>query len=181
MNNTTNQVVYKINRNFEDSDSDSDNVITIDQSSQIGLNNNMIFDLQKVINDTSISDIDEIIDIIKNMMNQNPNNSSLNQSLNDAMNYKLQLSINNRHKLIVKKNMDNTQFPDHIKLEYNKSEPDCQYKILTQSRDHYSSESKIFKPIDKPAPKNWGTKTIFDLSTIKNQEKKQSPLDWLVK
>ena len=33
MNNTTNQVVYKINRNFEDSDSDSDNVITIDQQS----------------------------------------------------------------------------------------------------------------------------------------------------
>lgn len=179
MTNESNQVVYKINHNFEDSDSD-DEVITIEQSNNV-LSKNVIFDLQRVINDTTINDIDEIIDILKNMINQNPSNGDLNKNLNDAMNYKLQQSINNRHKLIIKKNIDNNQFPDHIKLEYNKTEPDSQYKILTQSRDHYSYESKNFKPIDKPAPKNWGTKTIFDLSTVKNSEKSKSPLEWLIK
>jgi hypothetical protein len=182
------QHIYQAKQIVTDSDSDSDfsespqeeteslhEVITIDHQADTILSKN-VSHWQRLIGDYTITDMGEIIEQLIIMSNDKPDDETLSKALIEARDYQFQKSIADRKKILVKKDLNNDQFGTRIKENYDRSNPDQQYKIFKEGQERGQEELNKPRPAAKPAPKNWKTKR---LPVMSNTKPTNSPDDWL--
>lgn len=112
---------------------------------------------QRVVNDYTLKDIDDIIDALDSLVNEQPMNQEARTALAEANKAKFNESLSNRSKIVIKRFVDSKQFSDSIQMNYDK-DLDGHCKILIESRKHFTKMEK--HPVKDAAPKDWQTKVI---------------------
>lgn len=190
-NQTKNRKVYQTKVVDSDSDSDSDiesksnqnnisndEIITINQDQS----NPILTDIrqwQKIIGDYNLTEISDIIEQLIIQSNEHSTDLQIKQCLTDAYQYQFQQSVQERKKIMVKRDLNVDQFGNRIRVDYDKSDPDEQYKIVKDGHIRCQNESNKPKPKSKPSPKNWGTKRLQPTVNLPNPNQ-PDPMLWLL-
>ena len=172
------QVIYQISNLDSDSESEVDatvEVLKIDNHSTEVLSKG-IAEWQRILKDHKISEIGEIIEQLIILNNDGPEDEKIKQALADARTYQFEKSVVDRKKLLIKRDLNTDQFGNRVKVDYDKSVPDEQCRIVNEGRMLVEKRGPVLIS-NKPAPKNFGTKKYNPpLCATKSGS---DPSDWL--
>jgi len=136
---------------------------------------------QQVIEDSTITDLNDIIEQLLLLNQKQPGNQRIQKALDEAKEYQLQHSMRERKQLMVKRDLNDSQFKRRVGVDYDRKIPDEQHKIVVHSRQHYEHASKQPKQIKPPAPKSWGNqKVAITMTTPATNNDNCSPMSWLL-
>ena len=155
-----NQIVYKVNLvESDDEDENIEEIVKIDHNATVILSTQLT-NWQKIIGNYQITDINQIIEHLTDLKLENNNSELISRALIDAKQYLYQQSLNDRKNLSIKKDLSVDQFGNRVKMDYNRSILDEQYRVVQDAKKRSEEENNKPKPkiAPKPAPKNFGTK-----------------------